>query len=234
MTNKTLIVAAASALLAASADAALVSRWNFNGRSMSATTGSGSAQLVGTDALGFTYGTTHDGSSSALNRAIRMAGFSPMGSQSGRRGIEFQTDTSGYQFLSIAFSVSGQRRSSAWGQLQYSTDGGATFTSENLERNGRFSLRADGAFRRIGFSLELVDGASDSNDFRFRIVAVSDPNLGRFRAVSGATVLGDASWKVDGVTVRGTEVDSNIVTPAPGAIALVGMAGLLSASRRRT
>ena len=233
MLNKTLIVAGTSALLAASADAAIVARWNFNTRSMDATTGTGTAALVGTKGLGFSAGAAAD-ADPGTNLGLRMSNFSPSLGQSGRRGVQFTADTQGFGLLTVAFSIGGQARSSGWGQLQYSTNGGASYRTANLAGNGRFRLNADGTFRRIAFSLALIDGASDNGNFKFRIVAIADPTVGAFKGASGASMMAAAFWKLDAVTVSGTSLDLGASgNPAPGAVALLAVAGVVGLNRRR-
>lgn len=231
--NKTLIVAGASALLAASTDAAVVTRWTFNGASLGASSGTGTATAIGGTAASYTAGSAFD-TAPGINRSARVADFSTLASQSGRRGMQFIADTTDHGFLAIGFAVAGHGRSSQWGQLQYSTNGGATYVTTGLVGNGRFRVNADGSFKRVGFSLAFVDGANDNSDFRFRIVATAHPTAGAFVGANGASMLASAFWKLDNVVVTGTNINANnTANPAPGAVALLGIAGLVGATRRR-
>lgn len=233
MLNKTLIVAGASALLAASADAAIVTRWNFNGASMGASSGTGSAMAIGGTTVLYTAGSEFD-TAPGTNRSARVANFSPLAAHSGSRGMQFSADTRNFGFLGIGFAIAGHGRSSQWGQLQYSLNGGATYLTAGLAGSGRFRVNGDGTFKRIGFSLAFIDGASDKANFRFRIVAVAHPTSGSFIGANGAGMLASAFWKIDSVTVTGTSLGTNnTASPAPGAIALLGAAGLVGATRRR-
>ena len=233
MLNKTLIVAGASALLAASADAAVVTRWNFNGASLGASFGTGSAMAIGGTSAAYTAGSAFD-TAPGTNRSARVANFSTLASQSGRRGMQFSADTTDHGFIGIGFAVAGHGRSSQWGQLQYSTDGGATYATAGLAGNGRFRINGDGTFKRVGFSLAFVDGASDNSNFRFRIVATAHPTSGAFVGANGAGMLASAFWKLDNVVVTGTNINANnTANPAPGAISLLGVAGLVGVTRRR-
>jgi chitodextrinase len=233
MMNKTLIVAGASALLAASADAAVVTRWNFNAGRMTASEGTGTASLVGTKSMGFRPGASAD-SAPGNNRALSFANFSTSVGQSGRRGVQFEADTSGFGTLTVGFSIGGQGRSSGWGQFQYSVNGGSTYTTADLVAGGRFKINADGTYRRIAFSLAFIDGVANSADFRFRIVAIANPSSQRFVAANGPSMLAAAFWKLDAVTVSGTALNlTGGANPAPGAIALLAVAGAVGATRRR-
>lgn len=232
MLNKTLIVAGATALLAASADAAVVTRWNFNGASLGATFGTGSALAIGGTGASFTAGSAFD-TAPGINRSVRVANFSALASQSGRRGVQFAADTTDHGFIGIGFAVAGHGRSSQWGQLQYSTNGGLTYLTTGLAGNGRFRVNGDGTFKRLSFSLAFVDGANDNSNFRFRIVATSHPTSGNFIGANGASMLAAAFWKIDNVVVTGTNINANQTSPAPGAIALLAVAGAVGATRRR-
>lgn len=233
MANKTLIVAGATALLAASADAAVVTRWTFNGGSLAAASGSGSVAPRGGTSLSFTGGSAFD-TSTGPNRSVRVDGFSGLASQSGRRGIQFGTSTDGFGLVSVSFAIGGHLRSSRWGMFQYSTNDGLTYTAAGLDNGGRFRLANDGSFKRVGFDLSFLDGVDDNPSFRFRIVAVADPLSGQMRAVSGATVASSGFWRLDNVSVQGTSLATNSTgAPAPGAIALLAAAGMVGATRRR-
>ncbi|MFM8640364.1 MAG: hypothetical protein ACKOEL_06995 [Planctomycetota bacterium] len=232
MMNKTLIVAGASALLAASADAAVVTSWNFNAANRAAVNARGSTALViGSATVGFAAGSAFD-TAPGTNRAARIANFSTQATQSGRRGMQFQANTNGFSFISVGFALSGHARSSRWGQFQYSTNGGRTYTVAGLSNAGRFRVKADGTFTRFAYDLSFADGVSDNGKFRFRIVAVKDPTSGGFIGANGAPMLGSAFWNLDRVLVTGTSNGSQ-ATPAPGAIALLAVAGAVGATRRR-
>jgi len=236
MLNKTLIVAGASALLAASADAAVVTSWNFNAANRAAVNARGSTAIaVGGTALGFATGSSFD-TAGGTNRAMRIGNFNAATNASGRRGAQFQANTNGFSFISVGFALSGQARSSRWGQFQYSTNAGRTYTVAGLSNAGRFRVKADGTFTRFAYNLSFVDGVSDNTKFRFRIVAVKDPTSGRFIGANGAPMLGSAFWNLDRVLVTGTSNGSNMdggANPAPGAIALLAFAGAVGATRRR-
>jgi hypothetical protein len=233
MMNKTLIVAGASALLAASANAAVVTSWNFNAANRAAVNARGSTAIaVGGTALGFATGSSLD-TAGGTNRAMRIGNFNTATSASGRQGAQFRARTTGYDFISVSFAIAGDSRSSRWGQFQYSTNGGQSFTTLTLPSGGRFRVRADGTYSRVAFDLAFADGVGNSSDFRFRLLAVKDPTSGRFIGANGTPMLGSATWNVDRVLVTGTFNGSNQTTPAPGAIALLAVAGAVGATRRR-
>lgn len=234
MTNKTLIVAGATALLAASANAAVVTGWNFNAANRAAVNARGSTAIaVGGTTLGFGTGASFD-TSAGTNRSMRVGNFLTAASSSGRQGAQFRARTTGYDFISVSFAIAGDRQSSRWGQFQYSTNGGRSFTALELPNGGRFRVRADGTYSRFAFDLAFVDGVGNSSDFRFRILAVKDPSSGRFIGANGAPMLSSAFWNLDRVLVAGTSNGSNQTgQPAPGAIALLAVAGAIGATRRR-
>lgn len=233
MLNKTLIVAGATALLAASADAAVVTRWTFNGGNAFAASGAGASAQRGGTSLSFSGGSAFD-TGAGPNRSMRVDGFNGLASQSGRRGIQFHTSTEGFGAITVSFAVGGSLRSSRWGLFQYSTNDGLTYTTAGLTNGGRFRLSTDGSFKRIGFDLSFLDGVDDNANFRFRMVAISDQTSGEMRSVNGGTVAASGFWKFDNVAVTGTDLNSNnTASPAPGAIVLLAVAGAVGATRRR-
>lgn len=76
-------------------------------------------------------------------------------------------------------------------------------------------------------------GALDGIDsLRFRVVAVAAPGTNRFAGTVGP-YRPTGMWNFDLVAVTGTAIGTaNASTPAPGALALIGVAGAVGGRRR--
>ena len=79
-------------------------------------------------------------------------------------------------------------------------------------------------------AISLSAAVADSAGFGFRVLAAFDPTAGQYLASRSTSSYGTASTiRFDDVTISGDA----IVVPAPGAVALLGVAGLVGSRRRR-
>jgi hypothetical protein len=132
-------------------------------------------------------------------------------------------------------------RASKWAQLEYSVDGGATFTSEGLANEGRYAIAAAGRYQQVSFDLSGIAGVADNAGFEFRLMAIHDEVRNSFTTASGkrySSTGTQGAWNLDRIVVSGTSGEApatnDTFIPAPGAVALIGIAGaLLVGSRRR-
>lgn len=224
------LAAAVAAVAATSAaDAALLTRWQFNDRSMNATVGVGSAQLVRTTHSGYVAGAAADGSTTS-NLALRAGRF---GSVPGASfGAQFTTGVSGYEGIRVTYWQLNDRSSSRWARVQYSLDGGA-FTSAGLAGGGLYRISQAGVFKRVTFAIPGTGALDGVDQLRFRVVAAAAPGSSQFAGTVGA-YRPTGCWRFDLVSVTGTAIgEANASTPAPGAIALLGLGGAWAGSRRR-
>lgn len=236
----------AAAAMASSASGAVFTQWDFNSSTNDATTstgtltpvvGSGSVTLLGgvtsTFAAGGT-GTTAPSSSSDPNNTDD-SGFNTTNYQANPtsgpvasvevRGPRFDVSTANYDSIVITFDWRTSNTSSDLLRVDYTTDGGANWTLGTTIFNS-----AGGDSWNQGITVDLSSDASVSNNasFGFRIVPVVDSATGRFVAAnSTSSYAATGTWRFDMVTVNGN------VIPTPGAVALLGLGGLIAARRRR-
>jgi uncharacterized protein (TIGR03382 family) len=223
-------VAAVALALACGADAAVVTRWNFNNRSMSATTGTGLASVLRTTHSGYVAGAPQDGTA-ASNRSLRVGGFSA--TPGAPRGVQFRADVTGYKDVRVTYWQLNDRSSSRWMQVQYSLNGRA-FTSAGLAGGGRYQFLQAGAFLRKTFAIPGTGALDAVESLRFRVVALPAPGTNRFAGTVGP-YRPTGMWRFDLVTVTGTSIGgADASTPTPGCLSLLGLAGVMQGRRRRS
>lgn len=157
--------------------------------------------------------------------AWNSTGYAPQGTENNNRGVQFNVSTLGYtDAIGISFDVRGSNTASRYIRLMYSLDG-TTFTSAGLDNDGVYEIVGGPVFNNgITFSLANIAGASNNANFAFRIVATFAPNTNAYAAVgSGSNYGTGGTLRYDMVTV---------FVPAPGAIALLGLAGFVARRRR--
>lgn len=224
-----LAAAVVAGAVGAAADAAVVTQWRFNNRSMGATVGVGTSQLVRTTHSGYVAGAAADGTS-APNLSLRAGRF---GATPGAAfGVQFTTGVSGYEGIRVTYWQLNDRSSSRWARLQYSLNGGA-FTSAGLAGAGLYQIGQAGVFKRVSFAIPGTGALDGADQLRFRVLAAAAPGRSQYVGTLGA-YRPTGCWRFDLVSVTGTATDTtNASTPAPGAIALLGMGGATGWGRRR-
>ena len=243
---KNMISIAATMAIAGAANAAVVTQWTFEGDTTNASTGSGTASLIGG-----TSGTFATGSGGG--RAWNTSTYKAQGTGSGEAGVQFLVSTAsaggGFGGISVSFDQRSSGTGSRWAQVDYTLDGGSTWVTGFWNNNG--GLSPHDTFYNFTVDFSSVSGANNNAGFGFRIVSIFSPqafnqnstlsylaNAAYMRANADAKFAptpgvgtGDygttGTWRFDNVTVNGTAI------PAPGAIALLGAAGLVGARRRR-
>jgi hypothetical protein len=236
----------AAAAVATSASADVVTQWNFNSAVGDATTstgtllpstGSGSVSLLGgitnTFAAGGTGTTAPSNSSdpnntddSGLNTTNYQAN-PPTGPVSSVevRGPRFDVSTASFENIIISFDWRTSNTSSDLLRVDYTTDGGTTWTLGSSIAN---STGGDQWNQGITVDLSSVVAANNNAGFGFRIVPVVADADSRFTAANPAsTYAAGGTWRFDMVTINGT------VIPTPGAFVLAGLGGLVATRRRR-
>ena len=233
-------LAATTFAIVQSTNAAVISTWNFNNGGTAANVGAGSAEAVETSFQAVRGGAAGDGSRTK-NRALRVSNFDTVVTRSGHDGVSFESSTAGFSGIGLEFWQMVGARASKWAQLEYSVDGGATFTSEGLANGGRYTVTAAGSYQLFSFNLSGIAGVADNADFRFRLMAIHAEGQNSFATTSGKRYTSTGSqgaWNLDRIVVTGTAGEEpsgdNITIPAPGAFALIGIAGaILTGTRRR-
>jgi hypothetical protein len=233
-------LAATTFAIVQSTNAAVISTWNFNNGGTAANVGEGSAEAVATSFQAVRGGAAGDGTRST-NRALRVSNFDSVVTRSGHDGVGFVSSTTGYHGVSLEFWQMVGARASKWAQLEYSVDGGATFTSDGLADEGRYAIAAAGRYQQVSFDLSGIAGVADNAGFQFRLMAIHDEVRNSFTTASGkrySSTGTQGAWNLDRIVVSGTSGEApatnDTFIPAPGAVALIGIAGaLLVGSRRR-
>jgi len=232
-----------AAAIAGIASADIVTQWNFNGASTSTVPGGptnpttsvglGTASLIGGTTATFASGAASGGSSdpettAPPNYAWNVTTFGAQGTGSGERGVQFNVSTAGFFDIMVSWDQRHSNTASRWVQFQYSLDG-TTFLTAGLADDGIFDSTNGGDVWYNGRMVNLsgIAGVADNANFAFRIVAIFAPGTEGYVATNPtSTWSGSGTWRFDMVTVAG-------VVPAPGAVAVLGLAGLVGVGRRR-
>jgi hypothetical protein len=219
-----------------------ITQWTFEGDTLTPSTGSGVAALFGGTTGSFAAG-------SGGGRAWNTTTYAAQGAESGSRGVSFISGTTGYESISVSFEHRASGTGSRWAQVDYTLDGGTTWTTGFWNNGG--GLSPHDFFYSFTVDFSAVAGASNNAGFGFRIVSIFSPSAfnqnstlsygateAYMRANADAKFAPEAgsgtgnyattgTWRFDNVTVSGALI------PAPGAVALLGVAGLAAGRRRR-
>jgi len=214
------------------AHASVITQWNFNSvevdGSFSTGTlvpniGAGTASVVGgiTDA-GFFSGSANGGSTDPVlspnNSAWQTTDYPTTNVDSGQTGVQFNVSTAGASNIVVSWDQRHSNTSSRWVGFQYSTNGTDFIDFAIFEGNN-----GDTWFNNRTVDLTGVAGVDNNADFAFRIVAIFAPGTSEYAASRSTSNFAGGTWRFDMVTV----------VPAPGAMALLGLGGLVAARRRR-
>jgi hypothetical protein len=217
---KTMIAPAVAAALTVAANAALVTQWNFEAQTLNASTGTGTASLVG--GVTNTFATGFGGSGTF---ALNTTGYAAQSTGDRTRGVQFSSSTSGYDSIVIEWN---ERHSNTAANTVavFATADGTNWTEVQVFT---FTPAASGT-GDTWYQRSVTLGAAYANaaNFGFRVLAAFDPTAGTYLASrSTSTYATTGTLRFDDVTINGTLI------PAPGALALLGVAGLVGARRRR-
>ena len=219
-----------------------ITQWNFNGASSTtipggtsaptASTGTGTASLIGGATATFASGAASGGSSDPVttsppNFAWNTSTYPAQSVGSGTAGAQFAVSTAGHENISIRWDMRFSNTSNRFIQLLYSIDG-TSFSSAGLANNGVFENVSGGDVwsNGISFDLSSIAGISDNAAFSFRIVSIFSPTSGAYVASNPSQTYAGGTMRFDMVTVSGS------VIPAPGAVALLALAGVVGRRRR--
>ncbi len=247
MRHSLALAAVAAAAVGGNAMAGVITQWTFEGDTTNASTGSGAASLIGGTTATFAGG-------NAGGRAWNTATYQAQGAGSGQAGVQFLASTAsvggGFDGISVSFDQRASGTGSRWAQVDYTLDGGTSWVTGFWNNGG--GLSPHDSFYSFTVDFSSVSGANNNAGFGFRIVSIFSPqafdqnsslnaysaNTAYMRANAAAVyspntsaATGDyatsGTWRFDNVTISG-----NLI-PAPGSIALVGLAGLVTTRRRK-
>lgn len=227
--KKLIMASLLSLVTAVSAQADVITQWNFNSNppDTSLTTGTiapsvglGTASLVGGTSATFASGNANGGSTDtagADNTGWNVTTFAAQGTGDLTRGVQFLASTVGFQDVIISWDQRHSNTASRWVQFQYTTDG-TNFTSFGSPFEG---TAGDTWFNNRSVDLTGVSGVNDNANFGFRIVASFAPATSAYApSNSSSTYNTTGTWRFDMVTVSATAV------PEPTSMALLGVVGL--------
>lgn len=217
---KNMIMTAAAMAIAGSASAAVVTQWNFEAQTLNASTGTGTASLVGGTTSTFATGFGGTGTF-ALNTTT----YAPQNTGDRTRGVQFTGSTAGYESITLEWN---ERHSNTAANTVavFATSDGANWVEVQVFT---FTPAATGTGDTwYARNVTLGSEYANSENFGFRVLAAFAPGTSGYLASRSTSAYGTTSTlRFDDVTISGTAI------PAPGTIALLGAASLVGARRRR-
>lgn len=236
---------------AGSANAAVVTQFNFNSNPADAntatgittpSTGAGSIATIGGVTNIFASGDANGGSTDPNvgdDSGFQTTSYPATSAGNETAGIRVLASTVDYTDIIVSWDQRHSNTSSRFWAFFYTVDG-STFTrlavsaSNASSGNGIFGSNGtfggatgDTWFNNRSVNLSAIPGVNNNPNFGFRIVSSFDGGTGYVASNPTGTYAGSGTSRFDMVTVSGTFV------PTPGAAALVGLGGLVAARRRR-
>jgi len=220
MNTKVLSPFLIASALASTSSAAVVVQWNFNSSNTTASLGSGSASLIGG-----TTATFATGFSGSNDFAWNTTNYPAQGTSNRTAGVQFGASTADYSDISLTWNIR-HSNTAANTIAVLATNDGSTWNEVALFT---FTPAASGTGDTwYSRSVTLGSEYSNSANFAFRVVTAFAPNTSTYLASRSTSTYGTSSTlRFDNVTVNGTLI------PAPGAVALLGVATLVGTRRRR-
>lgn len=223
ITNTSIVAALAASVVTLATDASVIASWGMTTAIPAATTGT-SYNYGAADAGDFT-----DGSMLSSGHAVAAAVYSSPAGNGSQYSLSSNNWTSG-DYYQVAVSTVGfndihiswdQTRSgtgpAGW-SVAVSTDGGSNWSTV-----GTYTvIQAGGTGTNTTSWNATTYQAAFANDFALATAGDQASVLVRF--VCGSTTAAAGTCRIDNIVVYGT--------PAPGAIALLGIAGMLGRRRR--
>lgn len=202
-------------------------KWDFDAETLEPSIGIGTALNIG--GTSFTWAA---GNGAAPNRGWNTSTYPAQGTNSGTAGVQFFVSTLGYQNIMVSYAHRGSGTASRWAQVEYTTNGGATWTALGNNSGG---ISPHDTFYPFTFDLTGIPAASNNANFGIRVVSIFSPfafdqnatlTFGpneayqRANAQSGppgtGTGTGDygtgGTWRFDDVTFSGDEITSSVPT----------------------
>ena len=223
-----LLISSVVVAISGTASAAVVTQWTFNtsGTALTLTPyiGTGTASYVGGTApngSGIATGWVDDTTAVApvANKRWTMTTFPAASAASGTAGAQFAVSTTGFENVVITFGLRTSNTASKYAQLQYSTNG------TDFINFGEAITGTGDAWTSVSRDLSSLTTTDNNSTFAFRVVSVFAPGTSAY-AAAGTTYAVTGTVGFDLVTVNGTAI------PSPGAVALLGLAGLVARRRR--
>jgi hypothetical protein len=216
-------VALAIAGTALSAQAAIITQWNFEAANLTASIGAGTASYVGGTTLSaFNSGNPLGTSTTGWNITTWPA----QGTNNKTAGAQFAVSTSGYQDIKVTWAQRHSNTAANTSVLQYTTNGTTWIDAQTFTFTPAASGTGDTWYQR-SVDFTGVAGVSNNALFAVRMVSAFSPVTGGYLASRSTSNYGTAgTYRFDDVTFEGTLI------PSSGSLAFMGM-GLAVAARRR-
>ena len=212
--------AISAAAIAAAAPADVITQWSFDAQNTTPSVGSGVASLIGGTTATFATGIGGTGTF-----GWNVSTFPASGTGNGTAGAQYAVSTVGYESIILSYDLRHSNTSANTESVQVTLDG-TNWTQVELFTFTPAATGTGDTWYSRSVTLTLA-GASNNANFAFRVVAAFDPVAGNYLASRSTSTYGTAStWRFDNVTVSGS------VIPAPGAVALLGLAGVAGRRRR--
>jgi hypothetical protein len=161
-------------------------------------------------------GSPLDPGTDGRNWALQTTDYPAQGQDSGLAGIVVSVPTTGYQNIVVKFDVRWSNTASKFLAVEYTTDGGVTWTRAQVLqalRGDRWhgDTNANGGYGAL-VELDLsADSAVNNNaQFAFRVVTIFDPNTGTqyTAAQSGSNYTTRGTLRYDLIEILGEEASS--------------------------
>ena len=215
-----LTAAVAAMAIGSGALAGIITQWNFEAQTFNASTGTGLASLVGGTTS--TYATGFGG---AGTFALNTSNYAAQNTGDRTCGVQFSGSTAGYDSITLTWNER-HSNTSANTVAVFASANGTNWTEVQVFT---FTPAATGTgdtwYQR---SVTLNASYANAANFGFRVLAAYNPGTSNYLASRSTSTYGTSSTlRFDDVTISG-----NLI-PAPGAVALVGLAGLVTTRRRK-
>jgi hypothetical protein len=226
--------------VSATAQADVITQWNFNSTTPDSSTGTGTtlpsigagtASLVGGVTSSFASGASNGGSSdtaAADNSGWQTTGYAAQGAGDKSRGVQFAVSTLGFESITLSYDLRHSNTSARHELVQYSLDG------LNFIDAATFSGAAgDTWFKNRTVNLSGIAGVANNASFAFRVLATFAPGTSQYAPSQSSSNYGSSgTWRFDMVTVSGAPV-TPVPEPETYALLAAGLMIVWVVSRRR-
>jgi hypothetical protein len=232
------VFAIAAIAVVGSAQADIITQWNFNSIVPDANTGTGTlipnigtgtASVVGgVTTTGFNSGDANGGSSDPASgddsgfQTTTYAATAP----NKTAGVQYLTSTVGFEDITVSFDVRHSNTSSRFLQFQYTADGSSwNDFGALLDQNA-----GDTWFNNNLFDLSAITAVDNNVNFGVRVVAAFGPAGGYVASNPNSSFSSAGTLRYDMVTVNGALPP---VVPEPASMVALSVGAMALISRRR-